>query len=147
MADQYPPVGFHFRVEFAALPTFTADMRFQEVSGIGSSISYTPVKEGGENRFAHSLPERPSYTNLVLKRGLTSSSMFNAWIEMALNQFQFVPAQLLVSLLNENSQPIYSWFFAGVLPEKWSTSDFNAKSNDVVIETLELRYKFFKRIS
>jgi len=48
-----------------------------------------------------------------------------------------------VSLLNEQHQPIKTWQIHRAWPKKWSVSDFNAKENSVVVETLELSYSHF----
>ena len=67
MAVYYPPVGFHFRVDFGIAPQGDLDGRFQEVSGLASELGSEEVVEGGENRFSHRLPGRAKFGNLVLK--------------------------------------------------------------------------------
>ena len=143
MPDHYPPVGFHFRVSFTLGGVTDNDFRFAEVSGISASLGVQEVVEGGENRFTHRLPDRAKYANLILKRGLVSDSGLISWIRDALENFTFKPTEVLVSLLNEKSEPLKSWNFIGAYPVKWSASDFKATDNAVVIETLELAYQYF----
>ena len=65
----YPPVGFHFKVEFVNLGN-NNDTRFQSVSGLNVEFETETFKEGGENRFEHKLPVRTKYPDLSLKRGI-----------------------------------------------------------------------------
>ncbi len=144
MAGYYPPVGFHFRVEFSDISKNDNDTRFQSVTGLSVEYDMETFKEGGENRFEHSLPVRTKYPDLVLKRGyLVSGSDIFKWCKKAFQEREFQPANLIISLLNENHEPLKTWNVVGAWPKKWSVSDFNAESNAIVIETLELRYQFF----
>jgi len=144
----YPPIGLHFRVEFGLPGTRPGDIdsRFSEVSGLSVDIGVMPIKEGGENRFVHRLPERPEYGNLVLKRGMVQNSKLIKWFQDATQNFKFTPVDVTVVLLNENNQPLSSWVFVGAWPKKWSTSDFNAGDGTIVIDTIELVYKNFRQL-
>lgn len=50
MAADFPPVGFHFRVEFELEDAREKDTRFQEVSGLLAEVGTEEIPEGGENR-------------------------------------------------------------------------------------------------
>ena len=147
MAGYYPPVGFHFRVEFGFLPSGTNDARFQEVSGFSAELGTEEITEGGENRFSYRLPNRAKYGNLVLKRGLFTDSQLIDWCKDAIESFKFTPTTVNVTLLNENHDPVADTFsFVNAWPVKWSVSDFKSQDNSLVIETLELAYTYFSRI-
>ncbi len=139
----YPPVGFHFLVRFGFSGN-QDDSRFQSVSGLSVEYETETVTEGGENRFVHELPVRTKYSTLVLKRGMLVGSDVVKWCLDAFEKRQFVPTDLQVLLLNENSEPLKVWKLARAWPKKWSVSDFNAEENALVIETLELSYHYFK---
>jgi phage tail-like protein len=145
MAAYYPPVGFHFKVEFIGISD-DIDTRFQEVSGLNMELGTEEVIEGGENRFTHKLPDRAKYGNLTLKRGMLKDSLLIAWCRNAIENFNFFPIDVIVILLNENHEPLASWVFTKVWPVKWSISDFKSTDNSVVIESLELAYNYFRRI-
>ena len=51
MANYYPPVSFHFKVEVLGLSPISNDVRFTEVSGLSVEMGTEEVPEGGENRF------------------------------------------------------------------------------------------------
>jgi len=149
MSPYYPPVGFHFKVSFGFLSESAKnDTRFQEVSGFNSELGVEEVVEGGENRFAHRLPSRAKYGNLVLKRGLLFDSELIDWCRNAIEEFEFKPTIVNVNLLNEKHQPVGDVYsFINAYPVKWSVSDFKAQDNSIVVETLELAYSFFRRVS
>lgn len=141
----YPPVGFHFSVRFGISQT-EDDIRFQSVGGLSVEYETETLKEGGENRFVHELPVRTQYAPLVLKRGLLLDSDVLRWCLNAFENREFVPTDLQVFLLNEQHEPLKTWNILGAWPKKWSVSDFNAEENSIVIETLELSYRYFKLI-
>lgn len=145
MDNYYPPVSFYFRVEFG-ISKETNDARFQSVSGLTVEYDMESFKEGGENRFEHKLPVRTKYSDLVLKRGLLTDSAVVDWCFKAFRNREFEPTDVTVKLLNENGDPLKSWKVVRAWPKKWSISDFNATANEVVVETLELSYRYFEEI-
>jgi phage tail-like protein len=138
----YPPVGFHFKVEFLGIGNDN-DIRFQTVSGLTMEYDVESFKEGGENRFEHKLPVRTKYPDLSLKRGMLTDSGVIRWCLDAFQNRNFKPAQINVTLLNEEHQPLKTWQVQGAWPKKWSVSDLNAQENSIVVETLELSYSHF----
>lgn len=142
----YPPVGFHFLVRFELSPQTVGDTRFQEVSGLEAEMEMENFTEGGQNRFTWQLPKRTRYSDLTLKRGLFIRSPLIAWCRDALENFLFAPVNLTISLLNEQHQPLTSWYVVNAIPKKWSVSNLNAEENSIVIETLTLSYQYFNII-
>ena len=140
------PVVFHFRVELQfSNGSEDVDMRFQEVTGLSAELGVEEVAEGGENRFSHRLPNRAKFGNLVLKRGMASSSSLISWVENAIYNFEFEPVDAIVSMLNEKHEPVFTWSFKKVWPVKWQASDLKAQDNAIAIETFELTYDHFTR--
>lgn len=140
----YPQVGFHFLVVFELFPQLPNDFKFQEVSGLTVNLEMEAVKEGGENRFVHQLPGRSSYNELVLKRGKFLGSGILHWCKNAIENFEFKPTNIMISLLNDDHLPLYNWYVINAIPKKLEISSFNAQSSEVVIETLTLSYQYFK---
>ena len=159
--SQYPPVGFHFAVEFKlskspleaiadlmnAGKEISREFRFQEVSGLEVELEMESIVEGGQNRFTWQFPKRTRYSDLTLKRGMVVGSDIVKWCRDALENFNFSPANVQVSLLNEKHEPVQSWFVINAIPKKWSVSGFNAQENSIVIESLTLSYQYFNIIN
>lgn len=142
MVDYYPPWAFHFRVEFG-ISKDKNDVRFQMVSGLSVEYDTEEYKEGGENRFTHKLPVRTKYADLVLKRGMLTDSEVIKWFFRAFRDRQFEPTDLNIVLMNEKSEPLKTWQVSHAIPRKWQVSDLNSGENSLVIETLELTYRYF----
>jgi phage tail-like protein len=142
MTDYYPPWSFYFRVEFG-ISKNNDDVRFQSVSGLAVEYDMEEFKEGGENRFTHKLPVRTKYSDLVLKRGMLTDSEVIKWCLRAFRDRDFEPSDITVTLMNEKSEPLKVWKVVHAVPRKWQASDLNANENAVVIETLELSYRYF----
>jgi phage tail-like protein len=143
MANYYPPVAFHFKVEVLGLTPNENDARFTEVGGLSVEMGTEEVAEGGENRFIQKYPTRAKYPELVLKRGLLLQSEVLAWIRRCIEDEQIEVKNVDVKLLNENHEPLLTWHVVNAFPTKWAVADLNASGNTVVIETLQLYYQYF----
>lgn len=143
MSTYYPPVSFHFKVEFDGIASQGTDIQFQSVSGLSVDIETEEFAEGGENRFKHKFPVRTKFPNLVLKRGMVTNSKLIDWCRDAIESFQFKPINLTVKLLNEEHEPLVTWNVVHAYPVKWAVDDFNAEENKISIETIELAYNYF----
>lgn len=138
------PVGFHFKVEFGP-SSADQDVRFQEVTGLGAEVSTEEFREGGLNEYSHRLPTGAKYGNLVLKRGLMPDSELSKWCRKAVENFEFEPKDVTVTLLDEEHNPLATWSFVRAYPVKWSISDLKAQENAIVVESLELAYSRFRK--
>lgn len=143
MSNYYPPLGFHFLVEFGNQKD---EFQFQSVSGLNVDLETEEIAEGGENRFKHKLPVRTKYPNLVLKRGLVVNSALIDWCKTAVEDFNFTPTDIIIKLLNEDNQPLITWNVVHAYPVKWVIGDFSAEESKIVIETIELSYSYFKTL-
>jgi len=141
-ADYYPPWGFYYKVEFGISGNL-GDVRFQTVSGLSVEYDYESFREGGENRFEHKLPVRTRYSDLILKRGMLTDSEVINWFNRAFRDRQFEPSDISVILLNEKGEPLKTWKVTHAIPKKWMISDLSSTENAVVVETLELTYRYF----
>ena len=144
----YPPVGFHFKVEFLDFKDDSSlgkenDMRFQSVGGLSVEYDSETFKEGGENRFEHKLPVRTKYPDLSLKRGMLTDSGVIKWCLDAFQNREIKTAHIVVTLLNEKHEPLRTWNVYNAWPKKWNVSDLNAQENSVVVETLDFSYSYF----
>lgn len=142
MSDYYPPWGFYYQVKFGESQNKN-DARFQTVSGLSVEYDMEEYKEGGENRFVHKLPVRTKYADLVLKRGMLTDSEVIRWFLNAFRDREFKPKEISIILMNEKGEPLRTWNVVNAVPRKWVVSDLNANENSVVIETMELSYRYF----
>ena len=116
------------------------DIRFQRVSGLAATIDTTAVNEGGQNLYAHRLPRRIGYGNLVLERGFVVGSPLNLELNAAMTLFKLSPSNVMITLLDGNAAPLAAWMFRKAFPVRWATADLGASEAQVLIDTLELCY-------
>jgi len=59
--------------------------------------------------------------------------------------YEFKPADISITLLDEADQPLAIWNVVQAYPLKWAMSDLKSSENALVIETIELAYQYFER--
>lgn len=149
MNNLYPPVAFYFKLSFSGISS-RKDASFKEASGITMEMDTEEITEGGNNNFKHRVPTSVKFSNLVLKRGMVpKNSKLAKW---CMNTFDgglsdYIKTKtIILSLLNENGQPLKTWNFVNAWPVKWSASDLNSMNNEILIETLEFAYSYFENV-
>lgn len=159
-----PPAAYHFDVKLIddllgqpldpkrillASAKAMSEAGFQEVSGFSATMGTEPITEGGENKFIHNVPTQVTYPNLQLKRGaVTRPSALNMWCEECLLQAKYpIETKIIVlTLLDVNHIPLMVWKFDKAYPVKYEVAGFNAESNQLLIESIEIAYQKVEKI-
>lgn len=116
---------------------------FSECSGLEGTLQVEEYSEGGENRYVHKFPTRMTYANIVLKRGITFSQDLWKWhYDYANGKGKRLDG--LITLLDEDREPVQNWAFQGGMPLKWSGPTLNAAQSAVAVETLEIIHQGWK---
>jgi len=116
---------------------------FQEVSGLDSENTPIEYREGADKmNTTRKLPGIEKYPNLVLKRGITGSTVLWDWRkEVRDGSTTFPPTRdVVIQLQNEKHENVYKWKLTNAWCSKLSGPSLNAKGNDIAIETMELAY-------
>src|SRR4051794_10460898 len=122
-----PLTSFYFSVRFED-STEAEGARFGEVSGLPAAIKIEDVREGGENRFKHTLPTGKTIGILKFKRGTAKDSELFRWCRDSLEQFTAVtPKNLIVSLLDKGDAPVISWQIVNAFPAQLLVSPLISK--------------------
>ena len=137
------PVAFHFSVTIEE-----KTVSFSDVKGIDFSLNTDSVSSGGDSFTKYYLPKGKNYKDLVLSRGiLRKDDDFFKWCNETLSsppKKDYIKLKnLLVALLDESGQPVKTWIFKQAYPVQWSLSDFGAMKNEIVVETVHIRYNSF----
>jgi phage tail-like protein len=144
----YPPVCFYFEVKITGIQA-ESDASFAEADGLESELGIMEIKEGGENRYSHRLPDRATHGKLTLKRGVTPiSSGLAQWCKTTLESDfsqKITTRNINVSLLDEKGKPAIVWTFFNAWPVKWSLGGLDAQKNEIAMETLEFAYTYSAR--
>lgn len=130
----YPLPIYNYRVELGGI-----DIACSEVSGL--AIQYEPItykhglswKEGAEY-----MPGQKQPVRITLRRGLTKNrqDLYN-WIN-SVQQNKVEKRNMAIHLCDEIGNPLISWKVQSAFPVKLEGPHFNAESNEVAIESIEL---------
>lgn len=132
-----PYQGFNFLIEIEGLLTGG----FSEVRGLESEIEVEEYREGGENQYVHQLPGPTRYpSRLILKQGVTGNDSLWNWYRIT-SRGKIWRKNGTIMLLDRQRYPAMYWNFKQALPVKWTGPEFDASSDSVVFETIELVHK------
>ncbi|MCI0461091.1 MAG: phage tail protein [Gemmataceae bacterium] len=135
-----PYKNFRFLVEIDAI----VQAGFAECSGFGSNVEVIEYREGGDAATVRKLPGKASYSDITLKWGMTDARDLYEWHLAAINgQVQRKNGSII--LQDDTGQEKLRWNFFGAWPSKYDGPDFNAKGNDVVIDTLTVSCETVER--
>ena len=137
------PVAFHFNVKVDG-----EEIPFSEVQGIECTQETKLIKQGGNNNECYHLPTYKRFSDLVLKRGYCKKDdSFFQWCQdiltFELSQNSITLKDIDIMLLNQNNEPLATWHFKYAYPTKWSIGNFDAMKNEIVLETVTLKYSSF----
>ncbi|HEY7343071.1 MAG TPA: phage tail protein [Ktedonobacterales bacterium] len=132
--DSHSTSRFYVEIDGMPLAVFT------EVSGLQLEMEVMEYQEGGVNDFVHRLPGRTKSSNLVLKRGITSSNEFFNWYTQ-LAQGQIKTKNISVVMYNLKGLAMVRWNLINAYPVKWIGPQFKAHDSTAAIETLELAHE------
>lgn len=137
----YPLPVYNFRVEIGS-----EAIGFAEVSGLSMGFEITTYKEsatesGAPGPRALHMPTQATAPTITLKKGVVRGASVNTlykWFaSTALNQVE--KRDIFVRLCDEAGAPVISWRVINAFPSKLDAPTFDAKSNDIAIESMELR--------
>ena len=110
---------------------------FSEVSGLDLTTDPIEYRNGDEDNTVRKLPGLKKFSNITLKRGYTQSKDLWNWRKQVMDgKTERQSGSIL--LKDESHTPVMRWNFRFGWPTKWTGPSFNAKNNEVAIETLEI---------
>lgn len=136
----YPIPVYNYRVEIGS-----DAVAFSEVSGLSRSYETTsykesPVESGVPGPRVMHMPAQAPAGTVTLKKGIVRGASVAAlyeWISATqLNQTE--KKDIFVRLCDENGDPVISWKVTNAFPTKLDAPTFDANSNDVAVESMEL---------
>jgi phage tail-like protein len=117
---------------------------FQECSGVDSETEAIEYRQGGENTTVRKLPGMTKYSNIQLKWGTSDDHELYDWHRQIV-QGTIERKNGSIVMLNRLGDEVLRWNFVRAWPTKWDGPDFNAESNELAIETLELAHEGIER--
>lgn len=128
---------FNFLVELDGI----AHGSFIECSGLSTTTEVIETREGGDNTTVRKMPGKTTYTDIVLKWGMTNVTTLWDWRQQVIDgDFARKNGSIVVYDLT-NSTEVARWDFVSAWPSKMEGPAFNAKGNDIAINTLTLSHE------
>jgi phage tail-like protein len=137
MPQQYPLPVFHFTVQWGG-----TRIGFSEVSGLTQENQAIEYRDGSFPEYSSiKMPGLRKFSNVTLKRGIVKADNdFFKWLStVKLNQVE--RRDLVVSLLNENHEPVMTWKVQNAFPVKVEGPGLKASGNEVAIESIEIAHE------
>jgi phage tail-like protein len=133
----YPLPKFHFRVEWGG-----SKIGFTEVTGLNIENEMIEYREGSSPEYHKiKMPGLQKYGNITLKRGMfNGDNEFFAWLN-SVSLSKIERRDVMISLLNENHEPVYMWKVKNAWPTKVTAPDLKSDANEVAVETIELAHE------
>jgi len=133
----------NFRVEIDGIVA----SNFLEVSGIEADVAVVEYRTGGDKAAGtRKLPGEAKFSNLVLKRGLTTDLSLWNWMQQTL-QGEVNRRSMSVMLLNDAEQEVLRFNVKDAWPVRWSGPSLQSEIGDVAIETLEITHEGLSIVS
>jgi phage tail-like protein len=135
MTDRKDPMrAFNFKLEMDGV----TKAGFRECSGLDASTDPVDYREGQEKgNIARKLTGLNKHANIVLKRGVTDDHSLWDWRKKVIDGKTDRQHGSIV-LCDETGEEKVRWNFVEGWPTKWTGPSFNATSNEVAIESLEI---------
>src|ERR1044071_3635487 len=130
--------AFQFQVEIDGVTT----ARFQEVGGIDATTDVVEYREGGDLLGTRKFPGQTKHSNLSLKRGYTDDKQLYTWYEDVMTgRTEKIRRNISIIKIDMAGQEVFRWNLYQAFPVKYTAPAYNAKGNDLSIETLEVAYE------
>ncbi len=129
--------GYNFAVEMDGITR----MGFKQCSGLDSTTTATKYREGTDPTLAQrQLPGLLSFSNITLQRGVTDDRALWDW-RSSVAGGAVVRRTISIILRDDAGNEKIRWNIKNCWPTKWSGPSFDATSDAVAIETLELAHE------
>jgi len=130
-------VGFNFQLDVGSKVAGF----FSEISGVGSEnevIEHKGVDKQG-HEFVRKEPGRLKFTDITLKRGVTSDTQIWEWRQKVIDgKIADARSPVTIHMLDRSYKPVAEWDFFNAWPSKVTGPTFKADSNEFGVEELTI---------
>jgi phage tail-like protein len=120
--------------------------RFTGISGLGYEsevVTFQDTLADGKI-ITRKRPGRITFPDIVLKRGLSADNALVDWYQTVVNGAVERKSGSVV-IYDQTSTEIGRWNFENAWISKWSASDLDAGSDDVMIEEITIAHEYMER--
>jgi phage tail-like protein len=129
-----PYLAGNFRVSIDGLTA----AHFSEVTGLEAAIDVVDYRAGDSAEDSPTkLPGLKRYSNVTLRRGLTSDASLWTWFHNLLTGVTD-RRSVTIQLLDAQENVVWTWSLANAWPCRWAGPSLAADSSEVALETVEI---------
>ncbi|MGR9072435.1 MAG: phage tail protein [Gammaproteobacteria bacterium] len=119
---------------------------FNECTGLEMSLDIEEYQEGGNNGTVLKFPSRAKWSNITLKKGLTTGTDLWDWF------FGFVEGRGerkdgVITLLDGEFKTHTAWHFVRAIPIRYTAPSLNAQQSNVAVESIEIAHEGLYQLS
>lgn len=141
VGDRRDPLrAHHFIVEIDGI----ARAGFRECTGLDTRQTPIEYREGNDPHTAQKLPGLVTFSNITLRWGTSDDTQLWDWRQKAIDGSVERKNGSIVMIDDTGSEQA-RWNFREAWPISWTGPSFNATSNDVAIEALEIAHEGLER--
>lgn len=145
----YPLPVYNYRVSILG-DSKVLPISFSEVSGLHTAYEPVTYRHGMSFKTGIKIvPGMKQSLTITLKKGVTRFHLLlQSWINDVYKHPEFtrIRRDILIELCDENSLPAICWLVQKAVPIKLEVPVFDANSNEVAIETMEVMAQNLKTI-
>jgi phage tail-like protein len=119
-------------------------------SALTVSVASQDFRSGDMDSFKHKLPGQASFEHITLEQGMSNNPVFEAWATAMSNYLgnkgsdtektpEAFRKDIDIEIYNLNNQKVKGYRVYNCWVSKYTVSDLDASSSDVLIHTLELQ--------
>lgn len=135
--DEDPLLGFNFMLQVGD----KVAGYFTECSGIGSEneVVEHKVVDGTGHEVVRKIPGRLKWTDVTLKRGMTSNLQVWKWRDTVIKgDMSTARADITITMLDRQYQPVAIWNFSKAWPSKVTGPNFKSDDNSFGVEEIAI---------
>lgn len=143
--SRYDPYkSFKFEVSISGNMTF-AKAGFQKVSGLKAKTDVVEYREGADDNTVSKSPGLTKYDPIVLERGMSEDTDMWDFFLKAFNADSKYRASMKIVLRDRVGNAVKTWNIVEAWVSEYDTGDFDAMSNNVMLEKITLQHEGFSK--
>ena len=137
-----PLRGYQFVVELGEDRAY-----FIEVSNISAEVAPIAFRAGGMRETVHYLAGQPSYSEMRLRFGVTTSNAFWDWFKHALNGTPQRRNISVIMLDAEGASEQLRWNLVAAWPTRMTAAAMDSMRSEIAIEEMSVIYEKIDRVA
>lgn len=126
---------------------------FQKCTGLEKKVNVVEYRDGGDNNSKRKEPGWTDYPNITLSRGMSRDMDMANWADQCMNingvtcEADIAKRDISIILQTPNAKPARQWEVYDCMVCNYKFDDFDAESDDFLIESMEIAHEGWEEIS